>query len=76
MASAVSSTRFLRALREHRALRDSWRPPTGRDRPNVTGCREPPGRRWEESAASYPMMATRNVKLRIAGPPRHRQIER
>jgi hypothetical protein len=37
---------LLRELRDHRALRDSCRPPAGRDRTNVTGCREQPGRRW------------------------------
>jgi hypothetical protein len=60
MASAVSS---IPVLREHRVLRDSWRPPTGRDLADVTGCREPPGRRWKESAASNRLMTTRDVKI-------------
>jgi hypothetical protein len=66
IACAVASMRLLRALRDHRALRDSSRPPTGRDRTNATGCREPAGRRWEETAASNPLMAIRNVKMRTA----------
>jgi hypothetical protein len=63
LAAAVSSTPLLRELREHRALRDSCRAPAGKDRPNVTGCHEPPGRRREETAASTPLMTTRHVKM-------------
>jgi hypothetical protein len=35
----------------------------GRDLAKVTGCREPQGRRWKESAASNRLMTTRNVKI-------------
>jgi hypothetical protein len=56
----------LRELREHRALRDSCSPPAARDRANVTGCRQQPGRRWEEGAASNFLITIRNVKMRIA----------
>jgi hypothetical protein len=62
----MTTPKLLRALWDHRALGDSCRPPAGRDPANVTGCREQPARRWEESVAPTPLMTTRNVKVRIA----------
>ena len=45
------------------SIHESRRAPAGKDRPNVTGCHEPPGRRREETAASTPLMTTRHVKM-------------
>jgi hypothetical protein len=70
----MTTPKLLRALRDHRALGDSCRPPAGRDRTNVTNCREPPGRRRQASAASTPSMTTRNVKIRIAAQSAFRSV--